>query len=153
MLSTYTQSSAHLTLTSYVWNYLINKWVNWVNQHITNPYPSLYVTCTTWRKCHHTLFSSDKLHHSKPMWIYSHTLSDSYVYSNCNCATWVGIWFNLNPIWLMWYCYNPYHSVCITPCWSINHLSHILKSQSFIPGSMPTWICSLVLKLFNLQMC
>jgi hypothetical protein len=122
----------------HVWNYSINKWVNWVNQHVTNPYPSLYVTYTILRKCHHTLFSSDMLHHSKLMWIYSHTLPDPCLNSNCNWATWVGIWINLNPILLMWYCYNPYHSVCYTPCWSINHLSHILKYQSFIPHPIPT---------------
>jgi hypothetical protein len=78
----------------HVKDYSINKWVNWVNQHITNPYPSLCATCTILRKCHHTLFNSVMLHHSKPMRIYSHTLSDSYMYSNCNCATWEGIWIH-----------------------------------------------------------
>jgi hypothetical protein len=33
---------------------------------------------------------------------------------------------------LMWSCYNPYHSMWYTPCWSMNQLSHVLKYQSIL---------------------
>jgi hypothetical protein len=62
-------------------NYSIHKWVNWVNQCITNIYPSLCVTCTILSKCYHTLFSSVMLHCSILMWIYPHESSLNSIFT------------------------------------------------------------------------
>jgi hypothetical protein len=62
-------------------NYSIHKWVNWVNQCITNTYPSLCVTCTILSKCYHTLFSSVMLHYSILMWIYPHESSLNSIFA------------------------------------------------------------------------
>jgi hypothetical protein len=45
----------------------------------------------------------------------------------------------------LWCYYNTYHSMCYTPCWSMNHLSYAPKYQSFIPNPIPTKFCSHVL--------
>jgi hypothetical protein len=55
---------------------------------------------------------------------------------------------------LMWHCYNPYHSMCYTPYWSMNHLSHVLKYQSYTPNPMcnlPLWIS--VVTLYSVVFC
>jgi hypothetical protein len=72
------QYQSNLILTQSYWlilNHSIYKWVNWVNQYITNTYPSLCVTYTILSNCYHILFSSVLLHYSILMWIYPHESS------------------------------------------------------------------------------